>query len=125
VRTRHLQLVTSEYSVTANNRSNVQSHFGPVNPASTTWLAQETLRVRQLQQLTELLNSLESVVANLNYKSSEAIDTLLIATRGVRVALYGTATESAGTDLTCDECGNDTVVEGESKCLECLESMVK
>ena len=125
MKTRHLQLVTSTHLDTTNNRSNVQSHFGPVSPGSTTLLAQETLRVRQLQQLTELLNSLESVVANLNYKSSEALDTLLIATRGVRVALYGTVTESAGTDLTCNECGNDTAVEGESKCLECLENVLQ
>lgn len=124
MRTRHLQLVTSAPSDTTNSKSDVRSHFGPVNPASTTWLAQETLRVRQLRQLTELLNSLESVVANLNYKSSEALDTLLIATRGVRVALSNTVTESAGTDQTCEECGNDTVAEGESKCLECLEAML-
>jgi hypothetical protein len=25
------------------------------------------------------------------------------------------------TDTTCDECGNDLVAEGQSKCLECLE----
>jgi hypothetical protein len=24
-------------------------------------------------------------------------------------------------DDTCDECGNDLVVEGQSKCLDCLE----
>jgi len=96
VKTRHLQLVTSTHSVTTSSKSSVQSHFGPVNPASTTWLAQETLRVRQLRQLTELLNSLESVVANLNYKSSEALDTLLIATRGVRVALSATPIEEGG-----------------------------
>jgi hypothetical protein len=48
---------------------------------------QEILRESQLRQLTELLNSLESVVANLNYKSSTVLDTLLIATQGVRAAL--------------------------------------
>jgi hypothetical protein len=26
--------------------------------------------------------------------------------------------------MICDECGNDLVAEGESKCLECLESMI-
>ena len=97
MRTRHLQLVTSTHLDTTNNRSNVQSHFGPVSPGSTTLLAQETLRVSQLRQLTELLNSLESVVANLNYKSSEALDTLLIATQGVRAALSATPIEEGGT----------------------------
>jgi len=96
VRTRHLQLVTHEHSVTTTIRSTVSSAFGPVSPGSTTLLAQETLRINQLRQLTELLNSLESVVANLNYKSSTALDTLLIATQGVRVAL-SQQTEDAGT----------------------------
>lgn len=97
MRTKHLQLVTSKHSVTTTVRSNVQSHFGPVSPGSTTLLAQETLRVSQLRQLTELLNSLESVVANLNYKSSEALDTLLIATQGVRAALSATPIDEGGT----------------------------
>jgi hypothetical protein len=26
--------------------------------------------------------------------------------------------------MICDECGNDLVADGQSKCLECLESMV-
>ena len=25
--------------------------------------------------------------------------------------------------MICDECGNDLVVEGQSKCLDCLESV--
>jgi hypothetical protein len=52
------------------------------------------------QQLTELLNSLESVVANLNYKSSTVLDTLLIATQGARAALKTTAIEETGTSET-------------------------
>jgi len=124
VRTRHLSLVTHEHSVTTRVRSNVYSPYGPVNPASTTLLAQETLRANQLAQLSELLNSLESVVESLNYKSYTAYDTLVTATEGVRVALSHIATDEDGTDLTCNECGNDTVAEGESKCLECLESML-
>ena len=87
MRTRHLQLVTQEHSDTTTSRSSALSPYGPVSPGSTTLLAQETLRENQLRQLTELLNSLESVVANLNYKSSTVLDTLLIATQGVRVAL--------------------------------------
>jgi hypothetical protein len=79
-------------------KSDASSAFGPVSPGSTTLLAQETLRANQLRQLTELLNSLESVVANLNYKSSTALDTLLIATQGVRVALKITPIDAVGTD---------------------------
>ena len=124
MRTKHLQLVTSKHSVTTHNSESVRSHFGPVNPASTTWLAQETLRVNQLRQLSELLNSLESVVDNLNFKSFTVYDTLNTAIEAVSVALNATPIESAGIEQTCDECGNDTVAEGESKCLECLEAML-
>jgi hypothetical protein len=99
VKTRHLHLVTHEHSVTVKVKSSVSSAFGPVSPGSTTLLAQETLRVNQLRQLTELLNSLESVVANLNYKSSTALDTLLTATQGVRVALRATPIEEGGTNV--------------------------
>ena len=99
MKTRHLHLVTHEHSVTVKVKSSVSSVFGPVSPGSTTLLAQETLRVNQLRQLTELLNSLESVVANLNYKSSTALDTLLTATQGVRVALSATPIDAGGTKV--------------------------
>ena len=99
MRTRHLHLVTHEHSDTVKVKSDVSSAFGPVSPGSTTLLAQETLRVNQLRQLTELLNSLESVVANLNYKSSTALDTLLTATQGVRVALSATPIDAGGTKV--------------------------
>jgi hypothetical protein len=69
-----------------------------VSPGSTTLLAQETLRANQLRQLTELLNSLESVVANLNYKSFTVYDTLIIALENLRVALSNIATDADGTD---------------------------
>jgi hypothetical protein len=98
VRTRHLQLVTHEHSVTIKTRSDVSSPYGPVNPASTTLLAQETLRVNQEARLTELLNSLENVVDNLNYKSFTVYDTLTIAMENLRVALSNIATEEDGTD---------------------------
>ena len=97
MRTRHLQLVSSEHSDTTNNRESVRSHFGPVNPASTTLLAQETLRVNQLAQLSELLSSLESVVENLNYKSVTLYDTLNTAIEAVSAALSDTQIESVGT----------------------------
>ena len=99
MRTRHLQLVSQEHSVTTRTRSNALSPYGPVNPASTTLLAQETLRANQEARLLELLNSLESVVENLNYKSFTAYDTLVIATEGVRVALSNIVTDEAGTNV--------------------------
>jgi len=98
VRTKHLSLVTQRHSVTTETRSNVSSPYGPVNPASTTLLAQETLRANQEARLLELLNCLENVVENLNYKSFTAYDTLVIATEGVRVALSNIATDADGTD---------------------------
>jgi hypothetical protein len=102
VRTRHLSLVTQRHSVTTTTKSNVCSPYGPVNPASTTWLAQETLRANQEARLLELLNSLESVVDNLNFKSFTAYDTLVTAMEGVRVALLATPTDEGGTDA--DRC---------------------
>ena len=102
MRTRHLQLVSQKHSVTTTTRSIVSSPYGPVSPGSTTLLAQETLRVNQEARLLELLNSLESVVDNLNFKSFTAYDTLVIAMEGVRVALLATPTEEGGTDA--DRC---------------------
>jgi hypothetical protein len=99
VRTRHLQLVSQKHSVTTTTRSNVSSPYGPVSPGSTTLLAQETLRANQEARLLELLNSLESVVESLNYKSFTAYDTLVIATEGVRVALSAIVTDEAGTEV--------------------------
>jgi hypothetical protein len=70
-----------------------------VNPASTTLLAQKIHKEYQEVQLTELLNSLESVVADLNSKSYTVLDTLIIAIQEARVALSGTAIDEAGTDV--------------------------
>ncbi len=98
MRTRHLQLVTHEHSDTIGKRESVSSPYGPVSPGSTTLLAQETLRANQLAQLSELLNSLESVVESLNYKSFTAYDTLVTATEAVRVALLGIQTDEVGTN---------------------------
>ena len=92
MRTRHLQSVTHEHSVTTITKSTVLSPFGPVRAGLT------TSQTTSDQALTELLNSLESVVASLNSKSFTALDTLDTAIRGVRVALYSTVTEEAGTD---------------------------
>lgn len=100
MKTRHLQLVTHEHSVTIKTKSDVLSPYGPVNPASTTLLAQETLRANQEARLLELLNSLESVVDNLNFKSFTVYDTLIIAMEGVRAALSDTPIDEVGTDET-------------------------
>jgi hypothetical protein len=96
VRTRHLQSVTHEHSVTIKTKSDVLSPFGPVRAGLT------TSQITSDQQLTELLSSLESVVDNLNFKSFTAYDTLVTAMEGVRVALSNIATEEGGTDA--DRC---------------------
>ncbi len=98
MRTRHLRLVSSAHSDTTNNRESVLSPYGPVRADSTTWRVREIHRANQDQQLTELLNSLENIVANLNYKSFEVYDTLNIAIEAVSAAVSATQTESAGTE---------------------------
>ena len=71
------------------------SPYGPVSQGLTTLQKTE----RDLA-LTELLNSLESVVADLNSKSYTALDTLIIAIQGARAALSSTTTEKAGTECS-------------------------
>jgi len=61
-----------------------------------------TSQITNEARLSELLNSLESVVDNLNFKSFTAYDTLVTAMEGVRVALSNIATEEGGTDA--DRC---------------------
>jgi hypothetical protein len=68
------------------------SPYGPVSQGLTT-----SQRTSRDQALTELLNSLENVVADLNSKSYTALDTLTIAIQGARVALSATAIDEAGT----------------------------
>jgi len=98
VKTRHLQSVISKHLDTTSNRESVRSHFGPVNPASTTLLAQETLRANQEARLLESLSSLESVVESLNYKSFTLYDTLNTVMEAVSAAVSDTQTARAGTD---------------------------
>jgi len=93
VRTRHLQLVSSTHSVTTTVKSNALSPYGPVRAGLT------TSPTTQDQVLTELLSSLENIVANLNYKSFAVYDTLNTAIEAVSVALSSTQTAEAGTDL--------------------------
>ena len=91
MRTRHLSLVTSEHSVTMNNRERALSPYGPVRAGLT--ISQTT----QDQQLTELLSYLERKVDELIYKSFAVYDTLNTATQVVSVALSSTQTAEDGT----------------------------
>ena len=68
------------------------SPYGPVKAGLTTLPTTNEVR------LMELLNSLENVVHDLNYKSFTAYDTLNTAIQGVRAALSGIAIEEDGTD---------------------------
>ncbi len=92
MRTRHLSLVTSTHSVTTSSSKRALSPYGPVRAGLT--ISQTT----QDQQLTELLSSLENVVANLNYKSFAVYDTLNIAIEAVSVALSSTQIDEDGTN---------------------------
>ncbi len=82
-----------ELSAIRREKHIASSPYGPVSQGLTT--LQRTNRDRQL---TELLNSLENAVADLNSKSYTALDTLAIAIQGARVALSGTAIDEAGTE---------------------------
>jgi hypothetical protein len=99
VRTRHLQLVTSEHSDTTTNRESVLSPYGPVRAGSTTWRVQEIYRANQEAQLTELLSCLEKKVATLVSKSCTVLDTLNTVTQEVSAVLSSTQTEEDGTDV--------------------------
>jgi hypothetical protein len=70
------------------------SPYGPVKAGLTTLPTTNEVR------LMELLNSLESVVQDLNYKSFTAYDTLNTAIEGIRAALSGIAIEEDGTDAS-------------------------
>lgn len=68
------------------------SPYGPVKAGLTTLPTTNEVR------LMELLNSLENVVHDLNYKSFTAYDTLNTAIQGVRAALSDIATDDRGTE---------------------------
>jgi len=70
------------------------SPYGPVKAGLTT-----LPRINEEVRLMELLNSLENVVHDLNYKSFTVYDTLNTAIQGVRVALSHTTIDEAGTDV--------------------------
>ena len=74
-------------------KSRALSPYGPVRAGLTTLPRTDTEA-----RLMELLSSLENVVADLNSKSYTALDTLVIAIQGARVALSATAIDEAGTE---------------------------
>ena len=82
-----------ELSAIRTSRSRASSPYGPVRAGLT------TLQITQDQRLSELLNSLENAVENLNFKSFTAYDTLVIAIEATRAALSHTQTEEVGTDV--------------------------
>ena len=95
-------------------RASAYSPFGPVRAGLIT-----TQRTSEDQVLTELLNSLERKIAELSIRSCEVLNIFLSDTKH----LVRHTSSFSRTDIidTCDECGNDLVAEGQSKCLECLE----
>jgi hypothetical protein len=84
--TNELQENIVELSAIRREKHLASSPYGPVSQGLTT-----SQRTSRDQALTELLNSLENVVADLNSKSYTALDTLAIAIQGARVALSATA----------------------------------
>jgi len=85
-------------SAIRRERQRASSPFGPLKADSTTWRVREIHRENQEVRLMELLNSLENVVHDLNYKSFTVYDTLNTAIQGVRAALLHTTIEEGGTD---------------------------
>jgi hypothetical protein len=83
-----------QLSVIRRQKHIASSPYGPVRAGLTT-----LQRTDRDQVLTELLSSLENVVADLNSKSYTALDTLIIAIQGARVALCDTTTDEVGTDV--------------------------
>jgi len=95
-------------------RASAYSPFGPVRAGLIT-----TQRTNEDQVLTELLNSLERKIVELSIKSCEVLNIFLNDTEHL-AKRTGSSSRTDITD-TCNECGDDLVAEGESKCLDCLE----
>lgn len=91
MKTRHLQLVTQQHSVTVRSRSRALSPYGPVRAGLT------TSPTTSDQQLTELLSYLEKKVDELIYKSCTVLDTLESGTREMRAEPLPSTNED-GTD---------------------------
>ena len=69
------------------------SPYGPLKAGLITWQ-----KTSEEVRLMELLNSLESVVQDLNYKSFTVYDTLNTAIEAIRVALLDTTEQETGTN---------------------------
>jgi hypothetical protein len=92
VRTNESQENIVELSDIREEKLRALSPYGPVKAGLTTLPTTNEVR------LMELLNSLENVVHELNYRSFTAYDTLNTAIQGVRAALLDTAIEEGGTE---------------------------
>jgi hypothetical protein len=92
VRTNESQGNIVELSDIREEKLRALSPYGPVKAGLTTLPTTNEVR------LMELLNSLENVVHELNYKSFTAYDTLNTAIQGVRAALSSIAIEEDGTE---------------------------
>jgi len=92
VRTRESQENIVKLSGIREKKLRALSPYGPVKAGLT------TLPTTNEARLMELLNSLESVVDRLNFKSFTVYDTLNTAIEGVRVALSRSTIEEGGTD---------------------------
>ena len=90
---KHLQLVTQKHSVTVTKTLTAYSPFGPVRAGLT------TLQITNEARLTELLNSLESVVASLVSKSSTVLDTLTTATKEMLAEPLPSTIDTATTNV--------------------------
>jgi hypothetical protein len=95
VRTNESQGNIVKLSDIRRERENALSPYGPVRAGLTT-----SQRTSEEVRLMELLNSLESVVESLNFKSFTVYDTLNTAIEAVRVALLHTTADEAGTSET-------------------------
>lgn len=75
------------------DKQRASSPYGPLKVGLITWQ-----KTSEEVRLMELLNSLESVVQDLNYKSFTVYDTLNTAIEAIRVALSDTTEQETGTN---------------------------
>jgi hypothetical protein len=74
-----------------HDKLRASSPYGPLKVGLITWQ-----RTSEEARLMELLNSLESVVQDLNYKSFTVYDTLNTAIEEIRAVLSGTSEPNLG-----------------------------